>query len=149
MPQIPLPMHLKHQPVFAIPYFEYDGRYAGNTDCQHLSIGWAQYDSHALSAKIFRNPDDRWSRQSEEMPLHRVVDLATLIALALENHDKNTLPLPAEFLENQKDEQKISRVDEPLKMDAFSRELTGDHVLRRRLSKLADVLGDLRQKRII
>lgn len=149
MPQISLPMHLKHQPVFAIPYFDYDGKHAGDTDCQFLSIGWAQYDPHALSAKIFRNPDNRWSRQSEEMPLHRVVDLTTLIALALEHHKESTLSLPDNFLENQEGEQKISRVDEAKKKDAFSRELTGDHVLRRRLSKLADVLADLRRKRII
>lgn len=149
MSQAELPMHLKHQPVFAIPYFDHDGKYAGETDCQFLTIGWAQYDQHDLSAKIFRNPDDRWSRQSEEMPLHRVVDLVTLIALALENHDKTAIQLPADFLEHQDKGMQLSRVDGPGRRDAFSRKLTGDHILRRRLSKLADVLIDLRKKRII
>ena len=83
------------------------------------------------------------------MPLHRVVDLTTLIALALEHHNEHSLSLPGEFLENQEGEAEIARVDDIHKQDAFSRVLTGDHVTRRRLSKLADVLADLRQKRII
>ncbi|WP_140164347.1 DUF6530 family protein, partial [Vibrio parahaemolyticus] len=32
-----------------------------------------------LSAKVWRQVDDRWSRQSEELPLNRVLDLATLV----------------------------------------------------------------------
>jgi hypothetical protein len=32
-----------------------------------------------ISAKIWRHTGGKWSRQSEEMPLHRVLDLAVLI----------------------------------------------------------------------
>ena len=32
-----------------------------------------------ISAKIWRYTGEKWSRQSEEMPLHRVLDLAILI----------------------------------------------------------------------
>lgn len=32
-----------------------------------------------ISAKIWRHTGEKWSRQSEEMPLHRALDLAILI----------------------------------------------------------------------
>lgn len=70
---------LKHKPVYLLPYYNYDGPYAGETDCIFLSLGWAQYDPRSVSVKTLRyiqKPDqrDRWSRQSEELPIHRAVD---------------------------------------------------------------------------
>jgi len=44
--------------------FKKDGNERGNVD---------------ISAKIWRYTGEKWSRQSEEMPLHRVLDLAILI----------------------------------------------------------------------
>jgi hypothetical protein len=35
-----------------------------------------------LSAKVWRHTGERWSRQSEELPLHRALDLAILICRA-------------------------------------------------------------------
>lgn len=32
-----------------------------------------------ISAKVWRYTGEKWSRQSEELPLHRVLDLAVLI----------------------------------------------------------------------
>ncbi|MBJ3523953.1 hypothetical protein JGC27_25195, partial [Salmonella enterica subsp. enterica serovar Rissen] len=37
-----------------------------------------------LSAKVWRNTGEKWSRQSEELPLHRAIDLATLICIAMD-----------------------------------------------------------------
>jgi len=37
---------------------------------------------YSISAKIWRHTGEKWSRQSEEMPLHRVLDLAILICKA-------------------------------------------------------------------
>lgn len=79
-----IPTTLKHKPVVvAEDYANIDGRYAYNTDAQGLSLGLAQWNDRGkveISAKVWRHTGEKWSRQSEEMPLHRVLDLAILIA---------------------------------------------------------------------
>jgi len=74
------PTHLAHQPITSIDdYSQHDGIYANSTDVESLSIGKAQYDSNEISAKVFRYTGTKWSRQSEEVPLHRIFDLTTTI----------------------------------------------------------------------
>jgi hypothetical protein len=83
-----IPKNLKHKPVIVIEDYErVDGRTAYNTDAKGISLGLAQWNERGnvdISAKVWRhtkNEDDgKWSRQSEELPLHRVLDLAILIA---------------------------------------------------------------------
>jgi hypothetical protein len=78
------PKHLKHKPIISVnDYDKIDGKYAGHSDAKALSIGIAQYDEDEISAKIWRHTGKKWSRQSEEMPLHRVLDLAELIVNSL------------------------------------------------------------------
>jgi hypothetical protein len=81
-----IPTTLKHKPVIVGEgYGNIDGRYAYKTDVQGLSLGLAQWNDRGkvdISAKIWRYTGEKWSRQSEEMPLHRVLDLATLICRA-------------------------------------------------------------------
>jgi hypothetical protein len=83
MLNFPPPTWLKHAPIFMLPYEPFDGPYAGNTDAKYLSIGLAQWrnadDPDAVSAKVWRFPDAKWSRMSEELPLHRLADLCTLL----------------------------------------------------------------------
>jgi hypothetical protein len=78
-----IPNHLKHKPVIvAEGYDQIDGRYAGHTDAKGLSLGLAQWNERGnvdISAKVWRYTGEKWSRQSEEIPLHRVLDLALLI----------------------------------------------------------------------
>lgn len=78
-----IPTSLKHKPVMiATDYDRVDGRYAGNTDAKGLSLGLAQWNDRGkveISAKVWRHTGDKWSRQSEELPLHRVLDLALLV----------------------------------------------------------------------
>ena len=78
-----IPTMLKHKPVIcAEDYAKIDGKYAGKTDAQGLSLGLAQWNDRGnvdVSAKIWRHSGEKWSRQSEEMPLHRVLDLAIMI----------------------------------------------------------------------
>lgn len=78
-----VPTSLKHKPVIvAADYDRVDGRYAGNTDAKGLSLGLAQWNDRGkveISAKVWRHTGDKWSRQSEELPLHRVLDLALLV----------------------------------------------------------------------
>lgn len=74
------PTHLSHKPITSIDnYAQHDGIYKNNTDVRALSIGIAQYDSEQISAKVWRFVNNAWSRQSEELPLHRVIDLNTTI----------------------------------------------------------------------
>lgn len=82
-----IPTHLSHKPIVKLEnYHEVDGRFANGTDAQGLSVGIAQWNkegSHDLSVKVWRHSDKRWSRQSEEIPPHRVIDLASLLCSAL------------------------------------------------------------------
>lgn len=78
-----IPTTLKHKPVIVSEnYGEVDGRYANNTDAQGLSVGLAQWNDRGtvdISAKVWRHTGGKWSRQSEELPFHRVLDLAILV----------------------------------------------------------------------
>lgn len=79
-----IPTTLKHKPVLvAEDYGRIDGRTAYGSDAQGLSLGLAQWNDRGkvdISAKVWRHTGEKWSRQSEELPLHRVLDLAILAA---------------------------------------------------------------------
>ena len=81
-----IPTELKHKPVILSEDYDLiDGRSANNSDAKGLSLGLAQWNERGnveISAKIWRHTGKKWSRQSEEMPLHRVLDLAILICKA-------------------------------------------------------------------
>ena len=81
-----IPTTLKHKPVIVSENYEnVDGRYAYNTDAKGLSLGLAQWNDRGkvdVSAKAWRYTGEKWSRQSEELPLHRVLDLAILVCRA-------------------------------------------------------------------
>ena len=79
------PTHLKHKPIiWANDYDKIDAQYSEDTDVRALSIGKAQYDSDQISLKIWRKQNDKkWSRQSEEMPIHRAIDINVLLLGAL------------------------------------------------------------------
>lgn len=78
-----IPTTLKHKPVIISENYEnIDGRYAYQSDAKGLSLGLAQWNDRGkvdISAKVWRYTGEKWSRQSEELPLHRVLDLAILI----------------------------------------------------------------------
>ena len=89
------PLWLKHRPLFMMPYEPFDGPYASDTDAKYLSIGIAQWnegDDQELSAKVWRYSAQKWSRQSEELPLHRVIDLCLFIVITLINRNQNIEP---------------------------------------------------------
>jgi hypothetical protein len=78
-----VPTELKHKPVIVSEEYDaIDGRFAHKSDAKGLSLGLAQWNDRGnvdISAKIWRHTGEKWSRQSEELPLHRVLDLAILI----------------------------------------------------------------------
>jgi len=81
-----IPTTLKHKPVVVCENYEnVDGKYAYQSDAKGLSLGLAQWNDRGkidISAKVWRHTGEKWSRQSEELPLHRVLDLAILICRA-------------------------------------------------------------------
>ena len=81
-----IPTTLKHKPVIVSEeYDKIDGRQEGS-DAKGLSVGLAQWNDRGkvdVSAKIWRYTGEKWSRQSEEMPLHRALDLAIFISRTL------------------------------------------------------------------
>jgi len=81
-----IPTTLKHKPVIVSENYEnVDGRLAYNSDAKGLSLGLAQWNDRGkvdISAKVWRYTGEKWSRQSEELPMHRVLDLALLICKA-------------------------------------------------------------------
>jgi hypothetical protein len=81
-----IPTTLKHKPVIVSENYEnVDGRRAYNSDTKGLSLGLAQWNDRGkveISAKVWRYTGEKWSRQSEELPLHRVIDLAILVCRA-------------------------------------------------------------------
>lgn len=92
-----IPTTLKHKPVIISDNYEnVDGRSVGNTDTKGLSLGLAQWNDRGkvdISAKVWRHTGEKWSRQSEELPLHRILDLAILICRA-KQHFKEAYQFP-------------------------------------------------------
>ena len=78
-----IPSELKHKPVIVSQDYDLiDGRKAHKSDAKGLSLGLAQWNERGnvdISAKVWRHTGGKWSRQSEELPLHRILDLAILI----------------------------------------------------------------------
>ena len=97
-----IPSELRHKPVIVSEDYDLiDGRNANDSDAKGLSLGLAQWTDRGnldISAKIWRHTGKKWSRQSEEMPLHRVLDLAILICKTrkffMERYKKNEKDYP-------------------------------------------------------
>lgn len=78
------PTNLLHKPIISVNnYDKIDASLANNTDVRALSIGIAQYNKNEISLKVWRNPKGKWSRQSEEIPIHRNIDLTILFLKSL------------------------------------------------------------------
>lgn len=79
-----IPENLKHKPVIKVEdYDTVDGKNALHTDAKGLSLGLAQWNDRGkvdISGKVWRHTGKKWSRQSEELPLTRILDLAILVA---------------------------------------------------------------------
>jgi len=96
-----IPIHLKHKPIIQVEnYDKIDGADKNETDAMGLSVGIAQWNTSGrtqLSAKVWRHTDTKWSRQSEELPLHRVIDLKSLICKSIDFNNSGTLSSNEDF----------------------------------------------------
>ena len=102
----PAPVHLKHLPLYMVPYEPFDGPYVPDTDAKYLSVGLGQWrgrgDIAEFSAKVWRHVEGKWSRMSEELPVHRVADLCGFMARCLFGATQaRTVSFPAGAFENQ------------------------------------------------
>lgn len=78
------PKDLSHKPIMSVnDYDKIDAQYRKDSDVRALSIGNAQYDKNEISLKVWRHSGGKWSRQSEELPIHRSLDLNILLLGAL------------------------------------------------------------------
>ncbi len=135
-----IPTTLKHKPVVVCENYEcIDGRYAFDSDAQGLSLGLAQWNDRGrvdIAAKVWRYTGEKWSRQSEELPLHRVIDLAILIART-KGYFREAYRIPGLYMAEN------PRVDRlPMQGDAMTVEIcTGNENIGEDIQLFADALA--------
>ncbi|MDL2323528.1 DUF6530 family protein [Ruminococcaceae bacterium OttesenSCG-928-A16] len=155
-----IPTTLKHKPVVvAQNYQNVDGRSAYHSDAKGLSLGLAQWNDRGrvdVSAKVWRYTGEKWSRQSEELPLHRVLDLALMI-VSTKKYFAEAYRMPKLYNLSQP---LVARI--PLQGDALNEEICTDNpmidtdialfadalsqddeLISERLHRLADMLKEL------
>lgn len=141
----PLPKHLDHQPVYAMPYKQFDGWREGVTDTRYLSIGISQWSTDEVSLKIMRYKE-QWSRQSEELPLHRVIDSSIFLAKVLLDRDEQSVEIERNLFTNQSEgfriQEELVSAQEKSQFDNFLTE--HDDALRERFNKLYQMLLSLK-----
>ena len=155
-----IPTTLKHKPVIVVENYEnVDGRSAYHSDAKGLSLGLAQWNDRGkvdISAKVWRYTGEKWSRQSEELPLHRVIDLAILICRTKQHfreayrYDKlyDTKSTTIDRIGLQGDAMTVEvctdneRIDEDMKL--FSQALSNDdEMMSERLRMLSSILKEM------
>ena len=155
-----IPTTLKHKPVIISEnYDKIDGRNFNNSDAKGLSLGLAQWNDRGnvdISAKIWRYTGEKWSRQSEEMPLHRVLDLAIFTLTGVKYfreaykyeklYDENNIEIDKIALQGDSMEVKVclenEYIDEDIKLflSALNKD---DELLGERLARLSSILKEL------
>jgi hypothetical protein len=126
------PKHLSHKPIISVNnYDKIDAQYANKTDAKALSIGQAQYDEDEISLKIWRHTGEKWSRESEEMPLHRNIDLNILLIGALLTDVDDNYPITS-FREEIMEPNRVKEIQ-----DYY---ISHEKFLRPRLAELKSIL---------
>lgn len=150
-PSEALPQHLAHKPIYALPYEHFDGIYANHTDVRYITIGIAQYDNESISIKTMRYTGEKWTRQAEELPLHRVIDMALFLAKVLFENQNETVNIPKETFVNQESNILVRRESrsygELATYKAFLEE--NQQLLKDRFNTLKNVLNDLTVRGLI
>ena len=103
----PEPIGLSHQIVISLPYQNIDGPNVGKTDARYATLGKATWDPTDISLKVWRFANERWSRQSEELPPHRPIDLVILLVLAIEQIENGEIIVPRNTFHEQSQELRL------------------------------------------
>jgi hypothetical protein len=149
----PLPHWLSHYPLQFVEYFDFDGVYAGDTDAHYLSLGVSTWSDQDLSLKVWRRKDDKFLRQSEELPCHRPIDMVLLLLSVMDGE----AVLPPGTFEHQSEELPIrSNPPNPRWVKSLEHylevkcgdETVGD-MLKRRLATLHQKLDSLHKRGVI
>ena len=133
------PKHLGHKPLVSVDHYDQiDSEFKPSTDAKALSIGRAQYNHKYLSMKVWRFVNGHWSRQSEELPIHRNLDLTILLLHVLANgadepNPDSLLVAPKSLVSGSK-EDKQEIIDYYLKNDKF---------LKPRLKEIKELLNKM------
>ncbi len=128
------PKHLAHKPIVSVNnYDKIDAHFSKNTDVKALSIGFSQYDPNEISVKVWRHTGVKWSRQNEELPIHRNIDLTILLVASLLKDINSDYPNS-----NLREE-----VDDANNVDAIKQYyLKNEKFLKPRLEELKDKLDE-------
>jgi hypothetical protein len=147
-PDIELPLHLEHKPVYAMPYQRFDGIYREDTDARYLSIGLAQWGNNDLSLKVMRHTGAQWTRQAEELPLHRVFDAAIFLAKVLLDNEDNKVEIEKQSFEGQDSAIQVLRESLCDEDEEVFNNYISQHgeLLRRRINALYQTLASLKAK---
>lgn len=146
-----IPQNLQHRPFFVLPYRTYDGPYEDDTDAEFLSIGLAQWDNSDVSVKVLRYDinNNKWSRQSEEVPINRSIDMTLWISIVLFGIDekssiidKNTFFQQTKSLSISQDPNR-SKLEEK-KYRNYLESKFGKEYIKERLRILSDYLNNLK-----
>lgn len=82
-----IPASTNHKPVIVSDnYGKVDGRFASKTDVGALSLGLTEQNEDGrahIAAKIWRAEEEKGTSSSDEIPIHRILDLSILICSAL------------------------------------------------------------------
>lgn len=147
-PSEPLPQKLAHKPVYALPYEKFDGIYAGDTDTKYITVGLSQWNPDEVSVKTMRYTDkNRWTRQAEEMPLHRAIDMTLFLAKVVFDQQNGKVDIPAKTFYRQAAGISITSEARSYGEMASYNAFLSEHsdLLRERLGVLTDVLVSLRE----
>lgn len=142
-------MDLKHIPLMKVDnYGKVDGKYSAKSDAVGLSVGIAQWNRTGgtdISAKVWRHTEHKakegkkgkWSRQSEELPTHRVLDLATLVCIAMKYSKDGKDPRGTENFS-------VSTANDQERLSIMTEQFTANEQhLKVSLKRLVDALDDL------
>lgn len=146
-PDDELPQHLGHKPVYAMPYQFFDGLSNGRSDGRYLSVGLAQWNQDDVSIKIMRHTGNRWTRQAEELPLNRAIDMTSFLAHVLANSEGDVIQMKPGTFDNQTEQLTLGRdgnrnATETAQFDRFIDR--SEDYLKKKLNILADLLLELR-----
>lgn len=110
------PINLSHKPIISVEDYELiDAKYSKNrSDAKCLSIGYSTFDKKDFSVKVFRNVNGKWSRQSEELPIHRNLDLTILILSILKNENININGFNKKEINSNKIDELIQEFSDPI-----------------------------------